>query len=442
MASAFPLSAASPVDALLPLGLAGLGGSSLTPVQLAALHSGLSLTASLEDGTAGHGPAGSLEQLSGSTWPLLLPGPLQQPLVMATLPGLERRSAGAGAGAAAEQDGWSETSDPEAVVQSVLLSVVRLSSSTCWLPVQVDSAAPLRAWTGGSQTYGSVKPCKSLCCVHTCQASGGLYLVLGWRKGMRSIRGCRCVRVCRCIRGWSCVQSNACRQHCHDSADRCASSLQVAAGPRADLLCLQARQSLQAVPQAEAPGEGSVGAPHPLPALAQAASGDSAPQLETAPEPLHQSQPQLPAGQEASPPPQQLAAATDVGAAAGGASSSWHSNAGNPEAELPAAAEPGEAGSGVVPHSSAAGATADSEPAAGRLQLTVLAVQPLKGLCGRCSWLMWCFAGSSILRLCVCHSGAACLASIRISASKSTMGYVHLSVKTMATCLPVEPSSS
>lgn len=206
LASAVPFSAASPVDALLPLGLAGLGGSSLTPVQLAALHSGLSLTASLEDSTAGHGPAGSLEQLSGSTWPLLPPGPLQQPLVMATLPGLERRSAGAGAGAAAEQDGWSETSDPEAVVQSVLLSEVRLSSSTCWLPVPVDSAAPLRAWTGGSQTYGSVKPCKSLCCVHTCQANGGLYLVLGWRKGMRSIRGCRCVRVCRCIRGWSCVQ--------------------------------------------------------------------------------------------------------------------------------------------------------------------------------------------------------------------------------------------
>ena len=126
MASALPLLGASPADAFLPQGLAGLGGSSLTPVQLAALHSGLSLTASLEDGTVGHGPAGGMEELTGSTWPLLPPGPLP-----ATLPGFERHSAGAGA--AAVQDGWSETSDPEAVVQSVLLAEVRACSSPCWL---------------------------------------------------------------------------------------------------------------------------------------------------------------------------------------------------------------------------------------------------------------------------------------------------------------------
>ena len=129
IASVVPLSGASSADALLPQGLAGLGGSSLAPVQLAALHSGLSLAASLEDGTAGHGSAGSMEQLPGSTWPLLPPGPQQQPLVTATLPGLARRCAGAGA--AAEQDGWSETSDPEAVVQSVLLAEVRACSFKC-----------------------------------------------------------------------------------------------------------------------------------------------------------------------------------------------------------------------------------------------------------------------------------------------------------------------
>ena len=137
-ASAFPLSGASPADAFLPHGLAGLGGSSLTPVQVAALHSGLSLTASLEDGTAGHGLVGSMEQLSGSTWPLLLPGPARQPLVMATLPGPARCSAGAGA--AAEQDEWSETSDPEAVVQSMLLAEVRACGSTCWRSVRCDGA--------------------------------------------------------------------------------------------------------------------------------------------------------------------------------------------------------------------------------------------------------------------------------------------------------------
>ena len=141
-ASAVPLSGASLADAFLPQGLAGLGGSSLSPVQLAALHSGLSLTASLEDGTARHGPAGSMEQLPGSTWPLLPPAPLQQQPVTVTLPGLERHTAGAGA--AAEQDGWSESSDPEAMVQSVLLAEVSTCSSTCWPLIQVESPAPTR----------------------------------------------------------------------------------------------------------------------------------------------------------------------------------------------------------------------------------------------------------------------------------------------------------
>ena len=191
--------------------------------------------------------------------------------------------------------------------------------------------------------------------------------------------------------------------------DRCAFSLQTAAWPRHDLPGLQARQSPQAVSRAVPTGGDNVGAHHAL--SAQAASRDGAPQLETAPEPLQQSQPELPSGQVAPSPSQQLAAATDA-AAVGGALPSRQGSAGSPEPELPAtaeareagsgvvlpssaagatavskaaAAEAGEAGSGVEPHSSAAGATADSEPAAGQLQLTVLAVRPLKPPGRRCA---------------------------------------------------------